>query len=40
MAEQSAWSVAGVGHYLLDEKPAEATTLIERYASIGSSKVP
>jgi hypothetical protein len=25
--------VDGSGHYLLDEKPAEITALIERYAS-------
>ena len=30
-------TVAGSGHYLLDEKPAETTALIERYASIASS---
>jgi pimeloyl-ACP methyl ester carboxylesterase len=31
-------TVAGSGHYLLDEKPAETTALIERYASIASSE--
>jgi hypothetical protein len=30
-------TVAGSGHYLLDEKPVETTALIERYASIASS---
>jgi pimeloyl-ACP methyl ester carboxylesterase len=30
-------TVAGSGHYVLDEKPAETTALIERYASIASS---
>ena len=30
-------TVAGSGRYLLDEKPAETTALIERYASIASS---
>jgi pimeloyl-ACP methyl ester carboxylesterase len=30
-------TVAGSGHYLLDEKPGETTALIERYASIASS---
>jgi pimeloyl-ACP methyl ester carboxylesterase len=30
-------TIAGSGHYLLDEKPAETTALIERYASIGPS---
>jgi hypothetical protein len=29
--------VAGSGHDLLDEKPAETTALIERHASIASS---
>jgi len=29
-------TVAGSGHYLLDEKPAKTTALIERYASIAS----
>jgi pimeloyl-ACP methyl ester carboxylesterase len=33
----AAETVAGSGHYVLDEKPAEITALIERYASIASS---
>jgi hypothetical protein len=30
-------TVAGSGHDLLDEKPAETNALIERYASIAAS---